>query len=435
MLGTRGCRLGILYPEIYEMQVEAIMRRRGRDGRARRSSRSWSRSSPTSTSSRSCAAGGRDRRRARSEGRRGLHRRDDDRAAAGVLRGEPDRRARRLLPLRDERPHADGARVLARRRRVASSCRRTWSADHRPLAVRDDRQAGRRLAGAARSWVGREAHPGSSSGSAASTAAIPSRSTSSTWPGSTTCRARRSACRSPAWPPRRRRLHILRDKRPARAAQAVTMGACSWPTTTPPGSRPGRRRSCLRSPRARIRPCATREAASGCARRSSVTATGSSARRRSAAGHKRRRRWRRAASTTHDAADAHAGGDADLPHRRPRAAPERGPHGGDRLGHDVGHPPFGHIGEEVLDACSRERFGRGFRHNEHSLRVVERVVAEPVLHRAGPLRRGGGPRARATASSSETPTSGPTCRTTTYVRSSTAASTASWSPPPTAAPR
>ncbi len=41
------------------------------------------------------------------------------------------------------------------------------------------------------------------------------------------------------------------------------------------------------------------------------------------------------------------------------------------LGHDLGHPPFGHIGEEVLDACSRERFGRGFRHNEHSVRVVE----------------------------------------------------------------
>src|SRR3954470_23721476 len=43
------------------------------------------------------------------------------------------------------------------------------------------------------------------------------------------------------------------------------------------------------------------------------------------------------------------------------------------LGHDLGHPPFGHIGEEVLDACLRERFGVGFRHNEHSLRVVERI--------------------------------------------------------------
>jgi dGTPase len=45
------------------------------------------------------------------------------------------------------------------------------------------------------------------------------------------------------------------------------------------------------------------------------------------------------------------------------------------LGHDVGHPPFGHIGEAVLDACGRERFGQGFRHNEHSLRVVEHLEA------------------------------------------------------------
>jgi dGTPase len=43
------------------------------------------------------------------------------------------------------------------------------------------------------------------------------------------------------------------------------------------------------------------------------------------------------------------------------------------LGHDLGHPPFGHIGEEVLDVCLRERFGGGFRHYEHSLRVVERL--------------------------------------------------------------
>jgi dGTPase len=43
------------------------------------------------------------------------------------------------------------------------------------------------------------------------------------------------------------------------------------------------------------------------------------------------------------------------------------------LGHDLGHPPFGHIGEEVLDRCLRERFSGGFRHYEHSLRVVDEL--------------------------------------------------------------
>jgi dGTPase len=55
------------------------------------------------------------------------------------------------------------------------------------------------------------------------------------------------------------------------------------------------------------------------------------------------------------------------------------------LGHDLGHPPFGHIGEAVLDRAGRERFGRGFRHNEHSLRVVE--VLED-LNLTAPVRDG-----------------------------------------------
>jgi len=47
------------------------------------------------------------------------------------------------------------------------------------------------------------------------------------------------------------------------------------------------------------------------------------------------------------------------------------------LGHDLGHPPFGHIGEEALDECLSERFGKRFWHNEHSVRVVD------VLERDG----------------------------------------------------
>jgi len=46
------------------------------------------------------------------------------------------------------------------------------------------------------------------------------------------------------------------------------------------------------------------------------------------------------------------------------------------LGHDLGHPPFGHTGEEALNRALRAH-GSRFRHNEHSLRVVE------VLERDG----------------------------------------------------
>ena len=49
------------------------------------------------------------------------------------------------------------------------------------------------------------------------------------------------------------------------------------------------------------------------------------------------------------------------------------------LGHDLGHAPFGHIGEAVLDRCLRARFGTGFRHYEHSLRVVDVLETAPPV--------------------------------------------------------
>ena len=152
MLGTRGCRLGILYPEIYEMQVEAIMRaaKAVEERRARRTSEIMiplvDYEQELEILRELVVRIGDEHGLQRG---RGLHGRDDDRAAAGVLRGQPDRRARRLLLVRHQRPHADRARLLARRRRVQVRAGLHGAQDHRPLAVRDDRQAGRRLARAA----------------------------------------------------------------------------------------------------------------------------------------------------------------------------------------------------------------------------------------------------------------------------------------------
>jgi dGTPase len=60
------------------------------------------------------------------------------------------------------------------------------------------------------------------------------------------------------------------------------------------------------------------------------------------------------------------------------------------LGHDMGHTPFGHVGEEALDECLHERFDRGFRHNEQSLRIAEALnltleVCDGILKHTGEI--------------------------------------------------
>ena len=41
------------------------------------------------------------------------------------------------------------------------------------------------------------------------------------------------------------------------------------------------------------------------------------------------------------------------------------------LAHDLGHPPFGHAGEQALQMCMQAH--GGFEHNQHTLRIVEHI--------------------------------------------------------------
>jgi dGTPase len=58
------------------------------------------------------------------------------------------------------------------------------------------------------------------------------------------------------------------------------------------------------------------------------------------------------------------------------------------LGHDMGHTPFGHAGEQALDLVLRERAGGHFAHNEQSLRIAQSLnltheVCDGILNHTG----------------------------------------------------
>lgn len=60
------------------------------------------------------------------------------------------------------------------------------------------------------------------------------------------------------------------------------------------------------------------------------------------------------------------------------------------LGHDLGHTPFGHAGEDALDRALEERFGIRFRHHEQSHRIARSLnltheVCEGILTHTGPV--------------------------------------------------
>ena len=143
MLGTRGCRLGILYPEIYEMQTQAIARAalavRGRSGTAPmlevmiplvdyERELELMRELVVSTAA-----------------TEGLHEGEDFTVGTMIelpracLTADHIARARRFLLVRDERPHADRSRLLPRRHRGQDPRALHRREDPRPLAVRDDR--------------------------------------------------------------------------------------------------------------------------------------------------------------------------------------------------------------------------------------------------------------------------------------------------------
>ena len=362
MLGTRGVRLGILHPEIYEMQVRGDRSRAARCASARAAARRGH--GPARRLRARARAAARPASSASAE-REGLDASEDYLVGTMIelpracLHGRPHRRARRLLLVRHQRPDPDGARLLARRHRGrASSARYIDMQDPRPLAVRDDRRA--RASGSSCGWArgsGARREPdlklgvcGEHGGDPDSIAFFHAQR------ASTTCPARRTACRSPGSPRRRRRS----PARPSRASPSCrahpgtawhgrTVRSRRWDNVgmdvhralrarrrglrRPPGARGRRER--LRRGAARSYPARRRVPEEDCGAAHAAPARprpdrplqGVPPPQAQDAGLRRAR-----GRPLPHAADPHARGHADRAHRGPGAAPQRGPRRGDRPG-------------------------------------------------------------------------------------------------------
>ena len=134
MLGLRGCRLGLLFPEINIMQTRAILeaaRNVAKDGIKLQPEDHDPAGGPCQRATRGApparSGGQGDRGRERRAG--GLQVRHDDRAATRRADRRADRASGRVLQLRHQRPDADDLRHEPRRRRgqvPAASTSRVW---------------------------------------------------------------------------------------------------------------------------------------------------------------------------------------------------------------------------------------------------------------------------------------------------------------------
>ena len=241
MLGTRGVRLGLIHPEIYETQARAIFR-------AARAVRERTGDMPRVEIMIPLVAYAA-RARAGARPRHARCRRGGLRAPSRLQRGHHDRAAAGLLRRRRDRTHAEffsfGTNDLTQtalgfsrddiESRVVPLYMREW--DRRALPVRDDRRgrASARWCGW-RSSVAAPRAAGSRWASAASMAATRSRSASATRPGLTTSAAPRSAFRSPGWRPRRPppRTHPgpVRPATEPATGRARPAPPCAWSSPT-----------------------------------------------------------------------------------------------------------------------------------------------------------------------------------------------------------